>query len=210
MQATLANLVDALVPGGVLQLATYSTLGIRAWWEPTRRLVHKLAPSIVNAAGQVLRQPAPHELRELRAVLMELDVRARSSGGAAAQPLANGSLPTEDELAACGHVCRSAEFYTSTGCRDLLLHPCECSFTLLELGQLLESAGLDLVGMWFQSLDADRQARDAYRRSAAVEGYAPGDAPDRQVDLRRWHALEQTQQEIFGRMHVLYAQKRYQ
>ena len=60
------NLVDALVPGGVLQLATYSTLGIRAWWEPTRRLVHKLAPSIVNAAGQVLRQPAPHELREQR------------------------------------------------------------------------------------------------------------------------------------------------
>lgn len=208
--ATLANLVAALVPGGVLQLGTYSSLGIQAWWEPTRRLVHKLAPSIVTAAGQVLRQPAPHELRELRAALIDLDRRTRAGGGAAQQPLANGSAPTEEELAACGHVCSSAEFYTSTGCRDLLLHPCECSFTLLELGQLLEGAGLDLVGMWFQSLDADRHARDAYRRAAAAEGYAPGDAPERQVDLRRWHALEQASPEIFGRMHVLYAQKRYQ
>ena len=117
--------------------------------------------------------------------------------------------PTRDELAARDHVVQSAEFYTSTGCRDLLLHPCECSFTLLELGALLEAANLDLVGLWFQGLDADRRARQLYDASASSGGgYAAGDGPDRQTDLRRWHALEEAHTDLFGRMHVLYAQKR--
>ena len=29
-----------------------------------------------------------------------------------------------------------------------------------------------------------------------------------QVDLRRWHALEEADPGLFGRMHVLYAQKK--
>ena len=112
-------------------------------------------------------------------------------------------------LRSCAHVVRCSEFFTSTGCRDLLLHPCECSFTLLELGALLEGAGLDLVGMWFGSLDADRHARAAYNSSAlASGGFAVGDGPDRQIDMRRWHALELADPELFGRMHVLFAQKR--
>ena len=93
--------------------------------------------------------------------------------------------------------------------RDLLLHPCECSFTLLELRTLIESAGLELVGVWFQSPDADRRARQLYDRSAAeTGGYAIGDAADRQLDLGRWHALEQVNMDLFGRMHVIYAQRR--
>ena len=203
IQSTLQNLSGALVPGGVLQLGTYSTLGTRAWWEPTRRLVHRLAPSLVDAAGQIVRQPAPHELRDLRAALMDLDRRAT-----APDSLPAVMRPSDDELAACSYVVRSAEFFTSTGCRDLLLHPCECSFTLLELGQMLVAADLELVGMWFQTPEADRCARDAYNRSAAVDGYTTGDAPDLQVDLGRWHRLEQVHPNIFGRMHVLYAQKK--
>ena len=192
----LASLAASLKPGGVLQLATYSTIGIASWWEPTRRLVHKLAPSIVDEHGQLLRQPAPYELRELRAAVLRLEQH----------------LPSADEAdrAAHSHVTCSAEFYTSTGCRDLMLHPCECSFTLLELGALIDGAGLDLVGVWFGSLEADRRAREAYRRSGAASGYAPGDGPDVQVDLRRWHELEANQPELFGRMHVLYLQKRWQ
>ena len=115
---------------------------------------------------------------------------------------------TPEERAACRHVVHSAEFYSATGCRDQLLHPCECAFTCLELGAMLDAAGLDLVGMWFQSHETDRRARDAYNRSAAASGFAPGDGPDRQLDLRRWHALEESNADLFGRMHVLYAQKR--
>lgn len=62
--------------------------------------------------------------------------------------------------------------------------------------------------MWFGSLDVDRRARDAYVRSAAASGFAPGDGPDRQLDLRRWHSLEEADPGLFGRMHVLFAQRR--
>ena len=221
----LMNLVASTKPGGVLQLGTYSTIGADSWWRPTRRLVHRLAPSIVSASGELLRQPAPHELRELRAGVMELErqLRSRHAAGHAhaashAASIAGGHAPPasgcageeEEELRrSCSHVVRCPEFYTSTGCRDLLLHPCDCSFTLLELGQLLEGADLDLVGLSFASLEVDWQAREAYARSAAASGgYAAGDGPELQNDLRRWHAIEQAEPALFGRMHMLYAQKR--
>jgi len=131
----------------------------------------------------------------------------------------------EAERQAIEHVLSAPEFYTATGCRDLLLHPCECSFTMLELQTLLEGAGLELVGVWFQSLEADRKARAAYAQSAqygalggslaqsaqygALGGsLALADAPDLQTDLARWHRLEEEDPTLFGRMHVLFAQKR--
>ena len=86
IQRALCHLSDSLVPGGVLQLATYSTIGIHSWWAPARRLVHQIAPSLVNANGELLRQPAPYELRELRASLMTLgsnNSHGSTSGGAA-------------------------------------------------------------------------------------------------------------------------------
>jgi SAM-dependent methyltransferase len=196
----LHHLVQSLKPGGVLQLGTYSTIGIASWWAPTRRLLHRLAPSLVSPMGELMRQPAPYELRELRSSVMDLDRRNGHEDGA---PI------SEEERLARAHVVRCAEFYTSTGCRDLMLHPCECSFTLLELRALLDAADLDLVGMWFGNLDVDRRAREAYVRSAAASGgYAQGDGPDRQIDMLRWHALEEAQPDLFGRMHVLFAQRR--
>ena len=217
----LENLAGALLEGGVLQLGTYSTLGIGAWWPGMRRLLHRLAPTIVDVAGTLLRQPAPHELRELRAALLAIgaqygahrDTHSSSGLGPHSSGLGPHSLVLDEaERQACEHVLSAPEFYTATGCRDLLLHPCECSFTLLELQSLLEGAGLELVGMWFQSLEADRKARAAYAQSAqygVIGGsLAPADAPDLQADLARWHRLEEEDPSLFGRMHVLYAQKR--
>lgn len=216
----LENLAGALLEGGVLQLGTYSTLGIGVWWPGMRRLLHRLAPAIVDVAGTLLRQPAPHELRELRAALLALGAQYgahgdthSSSGSGPHSGLGPHSLVLDEaERQACEHVLSAPEFYTATGCRDLLLHPCECSFTMLELQTLLEGAGLELVGVWFQSLEADRKARAAYAQSArygALGGsLAQADAPDLQTDLARWHRLEEEDPTLFGRMHVLYAQKR--
>ena len=47
----LANLVSRLRPGGVLQIATYSTIGVASWHEGAKRLLHRLAPALVDAAG---------------------------------------------------------------------------------------------------------------------------------------------------------------
>ena len=77
----LEKLAGALLEGGVLQLGTYSTLSICTWWPcmrrtlpliasdcmlmasliacrwpGMRRLLHRLAPAIVDVAGTLLRQ----------------------------------------------------------------------------------------------------------------------------------------------------------
>ena len=104
----------------------------------------------------------------------------------------------------------------------------ETAFTLLELEQLLRQARLRPVGLFFANADADRRARAAYRAAVAAgaAGGSPGrgggasseelekvvkcevDDDARQVNLRRWHALELQQPQLFGRMHVLYCQRR--
>jgi hypothetical protein len=175
-------------------------------------LACKCSPQRARLAS--LRQPAPHELRELRAALLAIGAQhgvqgdIHSSSGSGPHSL----VLDEAERQAIEHVLSAPEFYTATGCRDLLLHPCECSFTMLELQTLLEGAGLELVGVWFQSLEADRKARAAYAQNAqygALGGsLALADAPDLQTDLARWHRLEEEDPTLFGRMHVLFAQKR--
>ena len=103
----------------------------------------------------------------------------------------------------------SEAFYTASGALELVFQPIETSFTLEQLGALADGAGLDVLGVWFESVEADRAARHAYNRSAAAEGgFAHADAQDRQIDLGRWHRLEQMEPELFGRTHTLYLQKR--
>lgn len=159
----------------------------------------------------LLRQPAPHEVRELRATILALDPAAPPSGRRAElRPELREAIARDPELrAAREYLVGCAAFYTGGGVRELLLHPSETSYTLPELGALLDSAGLELLGVWFPSLETDRRAREAYNASAADDGgFGPADGPDRQLDLGRWHRLEELEPGLFGRTHVVYAQKR--
>ena len=70
---------------------------------------------------------------------------------------------------------------------------------------MLDGARLEPVMLFFASLAADGRARAAYRESCARQGVAC-DAP--MADLARWHALEERDPELFGRMHVLYCRAR--
>ena len=214
----------------MLQLSSYSTLGLGAWCFSTRRLLQAFARARPSG-GHLTRQPAPYELRELRAAIMASVGRATQEARPAAGGGGRGGVGGGDgggdgggrgglgDVASAGwssarrsspltRMSCSSDFYSATGCRELLLpHPCECSFTLLDLRALLDGAGLDVLGV-LAGREADERAREAYIRSAATSGYAPGDSPDRQIDLSRWHALEEAQPDIFGRTHVLFAQKR--
>lgn len=135
------------------------------------------------------RPPSDRELRAFRAELLalaDLGDREPSTAG--------------EKLAA--HVVQCAEFFSAAGTRDLIFHPQERTYTLLELGDLLADYRLECFGVTFGSLVADANARRSY---ASVHGTVDD---QRGVELgkallKRWHAVEVEYPETFGRMHRL-------
>jgi hypothetical protein len=114
------------------------------------------------------------------------------------------SAPRDDELddtpaSTARLLLKFDEFYSYGGVLDLLFHPLERCFTLLELQAMAAAAGLKVVGVFFARLDVDRKARRAYRDRW------PDDAA--QADLARWHELEEADNQLFGRMHCLWLQR---
>ena len=141
-----------------------------------------------------MRSPAqPPSIQELRALRTELIQLANDLGSR--QP----STPAE-RLAA--HVVHCAEFFSAAGTRDLLFHPQERTYTLLELAKLLSDCGFECFGITFGSLSSDAKARHAY---TAVHGTTDDqrDVERGMVLLERWHAVELEHPDIFGRMHRL-------
>ena len=93
------------------------------------------------------------------------------------------------------------EFYSAGGMLDLLFHPQEATFTLLQLHEMLEAAGLESIGVYFLSAAADRHARERFREA---EGGAVHAKDPFMCDLRSWHQLEEQHPQLFGRMHLVY------
>ena len=104
---------------------------------------------------------------------------------------ASGFRPTPAGIRACraailarqddpllARVARGEDFYSLSGCRDLIFHVQEARFTLPRIAELLAELGLEFIG--FEWPDADTPAR--YRTRF------PGDPA--QTDLVRWHRFE--------------------
>ena len=195
----LGRLAATLLPGGVLQLGTYSTFGVRSWRPAARWLLHRINPEVVREDGELVRQPTAAELRAIRARVFELakEPSAESEGGADA----------DDSVRTLSRECATArmltlfdEYYSHSGALDLLFHPQEASFTLLQLRTMLAAAKLEAVGVFFLDAAQDRQARRSYREA--------GGADAEQCDLAMWHRLEERDPTTFGRMHVVYCRLR--
>ena len=214
--AVLQRIVTAsLLPGGLLQLATYSTLSVRTWHGRARRLLHALLPEVVDEAGGLIRQPTDDELRAVRGKIFALAAEAGDAADAAEDDdTAWSGVVTGDGTAAAASAAASAaavhelrstaamllkfdEFYCAGGVRDLLFHPCETTFTLIELDEMLRAARCEPVGVFFSTLEADRDARRAYCEAGGLDAH--------QSDLRRWHEVELKRNQIFGRMHCVWA-----
>lgn len=192
--AALALLVrSSLLPGGLLQIATYSKLSVGTWRPRARALLHAILPSVVDAAGELLRQPTLPELclaRERIALL----------AGSVADPerKEEGHSRGCDDAEVARWLLQFEEFFCDGGVRDLLFHPQETAFTLLELRDILAAAGLVPVSVFFQDAKTDQHARHAYRDAGGTDAA--------QADLALWHSLEERNHDLFGRMHCLYAQ----
>ena len=190
--AALALLVrSSLLPGGLLQLATYSRLSVDTWRPRARALLHSILPDVVNAAGGLLRQPTSAELCFARERISRLAGRGEET-----EAQGGGDDGCDDAEVACW-LLQFEEFFCDGGVRDLLFHPQETAFTLLELRDMLAAAGLVPVSVFFQDARTDQRARRAYREAGGMDAA--------QADLALWHTLEERDTDLFGRMHCLYA-----
>jgi 2-polyprenyl-3-methyl-5-hydroxy-6-metoxy-1,4-benzoquinol methylase len=85
-------------------------------------------------------------------------------------------------------LARNEDFFSASGCRDLLLHVHEVCLTLPQVAQMIEALGLEFLG--FELADS----------GATLERYRarfPADAAA--ASLANWHALEQKFPDTFTR-----------
>jgi len=137
-------------------------------------LYSKRARSAVNAARKIIgeRRMAATE-PSIRTIRQELLAATPNS------PLAG--------------LLRWRDFFTMSGCRDLLFHVQEHQFTLAQISELLHSARLTILGL---AHHLPQQAVQAYRR------LAPSD--QRMVDLTKWEAVEALFPATFEDMYVIW------
>ncbi len=99
------------------------------------------------------------------------------------------SLPPEHPL---HPLTQSHDFYSTSGCRDLLFHVQEHRFTLLQIESMLPRLGLKLIGF-----DVPPQAAAQFAQQN----------PGPHLDLIKWHEYETRNPDTFAGMYQLWLQK---
>jgi SAM-dependent methyltransferase len=188
-QADILALPDAWGPfdviecGGVLNCFDDALLG----W---RRLTEKLAKGGVMCIALY----SWHARKVVRQVWEQLDVKARSMTvedvRAARQKILG--LPDGHPLRVLG---RFPDFYSLSGCRDLLFHVQELQFTLPQIKEMIESLELEFLGFEHSQPFLGR----AYQRRF------PEDS--RGTDLLKWDVFEQEHPEVFAGMYQFWCRK---
>jgi SAM-dependent methyltransferase len=88
-------------------------------------------------------------------------------------------------------VTRSVDFYSQSGLRDLVFHPCEHRYTPAQVGTLVRDLGLEVVGLQHARPEGPAAYREAWPDDPAM------------ADLDRWDTLEARHPRLFaGMIHV--------
>ncbi len=95
---------------------------------------------------------------------------------------------------ACRRVARLADFYSISGCRDLLFHMQERRYTLPEISSMLARAGLRFLRFGWSD-----------NRIPGSRQLYPDDPT--MTDLDTWNAFEQQYPDTFLGMYVFWCQK---
>jgi SAM-dependent methyltransferase len=115
-------------------------------------------------------------------------------GGIRAARAAIRAAAAEDELLA--RVARNEDFFSLSGCRDMLFHVQEKRLTLPDIAAMLRTLGLQFLGFEFA---------DSGITAARYRQRFPGDAAMR--DLGNWHRYEEDNPDCFARMYQFWARK---
>jgi hypothetical protein len=92
-------------------------------------------------------------------------------------------------------VASELDFHSLSGCRDLLFHVQEQSFTLPQLGAMIEELGIEFLGFEF----LDPAPRIAYARRFPDDGAA--------TSLANWDAFEREAPATFHNMYQFWCRK---
>jgi hypothetical protein len=103
-------------------------------------------------------------------------------------------LPSADDGTLLGQLLTSPDFYTTSGCRDLLFHAQEHRLTLPQVQSFLRAHGLRFLGF-----NLDAQVLHSFRRTH------PGERALTDLDL--WHAFEREHPRTFAGMYQFWIQK---
>jgi 2-polyprenyl-3-methyl-5-hydroxy-6-metoxy-1,4-benzoquinol methylase len=94
---------------------------------------------------------------------------------------------------ACASILESEDFFSLSGCRDLLFHVQEQRMTLAEIAGFIQSHDLHLLGF-----ELDDAVLAAYRKRFPQDRAA--------TDLRCWEAFEADHPGLFGGMYIFWVQ----
>lgn len=135
--------------------------------------------------------------RERWKTLMEpLDGHMEATAAAELLRARRGALLSDPPSGPESVVLRIADFYSLSGCRDLLFHASEMRFTLPRIAEALESLELDFLGFDALSAGTMRAFRARY----------PGPGAD--GDLAAWDAFEADNPDSFIAMYQFWCQAR--
>ena len=155
-----------------------------------RRLLRQLAPGGVMKIG-LYSTIARRSIEAARAFVAETGF-ATSADDIRRCRQAILSLPADH---AVRQVTRFPDFFSISGCRDLIMHVQECTYTTLELATALDELGLRFLG--FQT-DGTTQAQFATMFPSR----------DAATDLSSWHTFEHAHPDTFGGMYQLWCDRR--
>ena len=133
------------------------------------------ARAVLDPAKAVARRYTPQTVRELRQAII--------------------NLPDDDP--ARRPIVVSPDFYSTSGCRDLLMHVQEHQLTFADLRRILDENGLTFMGFLQFGIPS---IRDAYK---ARFPHDPGG-----LDLDAWETFEEERPTTFARMYQFWAEKR--
>jgi SAM-dependent methyltransferase len=121
---------------------------------------------------------------------------------------AEGFAPTPEGIRACraailarqddpllARVARGEDFYSLSGCRDLIFHVQEQRFTLPRIAAILDELGLRFVGFEWPDSDAPARYRARFPDDPAL------------TNLDSWHALETDRPDTFVLMYQFWVRR---
>ncbi len=89
----------------------------------------------------------------------------------------------------------TVDFYSLSGCRDMIFHAQEHRFTLPEIEKALDGLGLTFLGFELPTTDMARRFREKFPETQAM------------TSLECWHAFELENPESFRGMYMFWVQK---